>query len=270
MQLRRLAEAARSPSRPVGHRAGQTRPDESRHAQRRPVTDAERAYPMATDRSTGTAACERARPVDPGARPSTGQVPMTRVLGQLREAETLRVSRDPGADRIGSRASRRPKPVDIGRRWSAGPRIVHTTWRGCTSPGCESRLEGAHRPGVGRTPQALRRRARVGEVRRLGLELLVVEPRVQPARASSSRCVPRSTIRPRVEDEDQVRTQDRREPMGDRDRRPPLGQRARAPLDQPLAHGVERDVASSRIRIRGSLSSTRAIAIRCFSPPESL
>ena len=28
-------------------------------------------------------------------------------------------------------------------------------------------------------------------------------------------------------------------------------------------------VASSRIRIRGSLSSTRAIASRCFSPPES-
>ena len=30
------------------------------------------------------------------------------------------------------------------------------------------------------------------------------------------------------------------------------------------------DVASSRIRMRGSLSRTRAIAMRCFSPPESL
>ena len=30
------------------------------------------------------------------------------------------------------------------------------------------------------------------------------------------------------------------------------------------------DVASSRMRIRGSLSRTRAIAMRCFSPPESL
>ncbi len=30
------------------------------------------------------------------------------------------------------------------------------------------------------------------------------------------------------------------------------------------------DVASSRIRIRGSLRRTRAIAIRCFSPPDSL
>ncbi len=30
------------------------------------------------------------------------------------------------------------------------------------------------------------------------------------------------------------------------------------------------EVASSRIRIRGSLSTARAIASRCFSPPESL
>ena len=30
------------------------------------------------------------------------------------------------------------------------------------------------------------------------------------------------------------------------------------------------DVASSRIRIRGSFSRTRAIAMRCFSPPDSL
>ena len=29
-------------------------------------------------------------------------------------------------------------------------------------------------------------------------------------------------------------------------------------------------VASSRSRMRGSLSRTRAIATRCFSPPESL
>ena len=29
------------------------------------------------------------------------------------------------------------------------------------------------------------------------------------------------------------------------------------------------DVASSRIRIRGSCSSTRAMASRCFSPPDS-
>ena len=30
------------------------------------------------------------------------------------------------------------------------------------------------------------------------------------------------------------------------------------------------DVASSRMRMRGSFSNTRAIAIRCFSPPDSL
>ena len=30
------------------------------------------------------------------------------------------------------------------------------------------------------------------------------------------------------------------------------------------------DVASSRIRIRGSFRMTRAMASRCFSPPESL
>jgi hypothetical protein len=30
------------------------------------------------------------------------------------------------------------------------------------------------------------------------------------------------------------------------------------------------DVASSKIRIRGPFSTARAIATRCFSPPESL
>ena len=51
--------------------------------------------------------------------------------------------------------------------------------------------------------------------------------------------------------------------------RPSVSRASAAWISRSLTVSSE-DVASSRIRIRGSLSSTRAMAIRCFSPPESL
>jgi len=65
-----------------------------------------------------------------------------------------------------------------------------------------------------------------------------------------------------VEDDDLVGERDRREPVGDDERSPRL-----------IAASVwasTDDVASSRIRIRGSASSARAIAIRCRCPPDSV
>ena len=74
----------------------------------------------------------------------------------------------------------------------------------------------------------------------------------------------------RVEDEDLVGIDDRRQPVGDAERRAPARQLAQVVLDLALGGGVRvADVASSRTRIGGFFSTVRAIATRCFSPPES-
>ena len=50
----------------------------------------------------------------------------------------------------------------------------------------------------------------------------------------------------------------------------PCAQPAQRLLDQRLALAVQAEVASSRIRMRGSARSARAMAMRCRWPPESL
>ena len=86
----------------------------------------------------------------------------------------------------------------------------------------------------------------------------------------SSRCVPRSTIRPFSK----TRIRSARRIVESRWAiaivvRPSVSRASAAWISRSDTVSSD-EVASSRIRIRGSLSSTRAIAIRCFSPPESL
>ena len=101
-------------------------------------------------------------------------------------------------------------------------------------------------------------------------ELLLVQPRVQAAlgeqlvvRAAFGDAAP-------VDHEDHVGLQDGGEAVRDGDGRAALHQRLQRGLHETLGRGVQAEVASSRIRIRGSFRMTRAIARRCFSPPESL
>ena len=126
-------------------------------------------------------------------------------------------------------------------------------------------------PAASGEPGAVPRLGELGELRGLGFELLVVQPGVEAA-ARDELAVRAALDDPAaLEDEDPVGAQDRRQAVGDRDRRPALGERGRAPPGSAARDTVSSDdVASSRIRIRGSLSRTRAIATRCFSPPESL
>jgi hypothetical protein len=73
-----------------------------------------------------------------------------------------------------------------------------------------------------------------------------------------------------LEHDELVRERERREPVGDDDRRPPshrLAQPARI-LASVVASTLA--VASSRIRMRGSRTSARAIATRWRCPPESV
>ena len=90
------------------------------------------------------------------------------------------------------------------------------------------------------TTGAAPRYGQLGEVGRLGLELLVVQPRVQAA-AGDQLAVRAALDDPAaLEDEDPVGAQDRRQAVGDRDRRPALGEAPERRLDQPLADRVER------------------------------
>jgi len=66
-----------------------------------------------------------------------------------------------------------------------------------------------------------------------------------------------------LEHDDLVRERDRREPMGDDDRR------ATARILASVVASTDA-VASSRTRIRGSITSARAIAILWRCPPESV
>ena len=75
---------------------------------------------------------------------------------------------------------------------------------------------------------------------------------------------------PAPHDEDLVRGKDGRQPVRDRDRRAALHQPLERGLDEPLADRVERRGRLVQDQDARVLSSTRAMATRCFSPPESL
>ena len=59
------------------------------------------------------------------------------------------------------------------------------------------------------------------------------------------------------------------QPVGDDQRRAVLRDIIERGLNFALGMGIERRGASSRIRIGGDFSKVRAMATRCFSPPES-
>jgi hypothetical protein len=83
-------------------------------------------------------------------------------------------------------------------------------------------------------------------------------------------CLPRSTMRPAVEHQDLVGVDDRRQPVRDH-QRGAIQRRCDSScvLDRLLGFESSAEVASSKTRIGGFFSSARAIATRCFSPPES-
>ena len=141
---------------------------------------------------------------------------------------------------------------------------------------------GARRGAPGRLRAAGLSQGALAPDRRLIAELLLVQPRVEPAGASSSSWVPRSTIRPRSSDEDHVGRQDRRQAVRDRDRRAPLHQRLERGLHQPLATSCRATTSprrgsgssgpsGSRARSRAAASRrptacSRAPPPRCRSP----
>ena len=97
--------------------------------------------------------------------------------------------------------------------------------------------------------------------------------RRSPRRAGSARAAPRACRvddPPALHDDDLVGERDRGEPVGDHEGRASLHHLAQRALDLALGGGVDAAVASSRIRIRGSVISARAIAIRCRWPPDSV
>ena len=71
-----------------------------------------------------------------------------------------------------------------------------------------------------------------------------------------------------VEHDDLVGVADGREPVGDRDRRAALGEAVERLLDGALGLGVERARRLVEDSTGGLRSTVRAIAMRCFSPPE--
>ena len=60
-----------------------------------------------------------------------------------------------------------------------------------------------------------------------------------------------------------------RQPMGDDERGAAAGTAGECALDFPFGAGVERAVASSSSRIGGFFRMVRAMATRCFSPPDN-
>ena len=103
----------------------------------------------------------------------------------------------------------------------------------------------------------------------LGIRVSRDEQRVAASR--SRQLVVRARLRDpaAVEHHDLIGVANGREPVGDGDRRAPLDEPFERLLDQALGLRVERDVASSSTRIGGLRSTVRAIAMRCFSPPEN-
>ena len=73
-----------------------------------------------------------------------------------------------------------------------------------------------------------------------------------------------------TENEDAVVVLDRGQPVGDGQGRAAMGQLFEALAYEDLTLVVQALVASSRMRMGGFLRKTRAMAMRCFWPPESL
>jgi len=73
---------------------------------------------------------------------------------------------------------------------------------------------------------------------------------------------------PAVEDDDLVRVAHGREPVRDRDRRPASESWSSASWTNRSVSVSSELVASSSTRMGGLRRIVRAIAIRCFSPPE--
>ena len=74
---------------------------------------------------------------------------------------------------------------------------------------------------------------------------------------------------PALDDSDPRGGADRRETMGDDEGRAPPRKLLERALDLPSLSLSSALVASSSMRMRGSRKNTRAIATRCFCPPES-
>jgi hypothetical protein len=74
---------------------------------------------------------------------------------------------------------------------------------------------------------------------------------------------------PVVEDDDLVGVDDRRQPVRDDQRRAVGGDEVERGLDLLLGVVSSAEVASSRMRIGGAFRTVRAMATRCFSPPDS-
>jgi hypothetical protein len=74
---------------------------------------------------------------------------------------------------------------------------------------------------------------------------------------------------PVVHHENLLRVHDRRQPVRDHQRGPVPGDLVELLLDRALRRESSAEVASSNSRIGGFFSSVRAIATRCFSPPDS-
>ena len=81
--------------------------------------------------------------------------------------------------------------------------------------------------------------------------------------------MPRSTIRPCVDDEDLVGVAHGRQPVGDHQRGTPGERRVERPLHRRLGLAVQVGGRLVEHDDRGALSSSRAIARRCFSPPRA-
>ena len=83
------------------------------------------------------------------------------------------------------------------------------------------------------------------------------------------RWVPRLDDAPVVHDDDLVSVQDGRKPVGDDGRGVVGGNLEKLGLNRPFGLGIERRRGrSSNTRIGGFLGGVRAMATRCFSPPE--
>ena len=131
---------------------------------------------------------------------------------------------------------------------------------------------GGGRGGGGGTPPTRRRtparpRPRSAPRRAPG-ELLRVEARVLAAARDQLGVRAPLDQPPALEHEDHVRGEDRRQPVRDRDRRPPSITGSSAVWTSRSLPVSSADVASSRISTGGFFSTTRAIASRCFSPPD--
>ncbi len=92
---------------------------------------------------------------------------------------------------------------------------------------------------------------------------------VQLASPQSSACVPCAAIPSMVEHHDLVGERDRRGAVGDDDVvRPAITSPSASLIARSVLASTD-EVASSRIRIRGSARIARAIASRCRCPPET-